>query len=911
MKRTLLFATTALVGTSVALPAAAQVDEIVVTATKREQTLQEVPIAVSVVQEETIEDAQIVDALDLQSIVPSLRVSQLERTSNTTFSIRGFGSGANNPGIEPSVAVFIDGVFRTRAGSALDDLLDLERVEVLKGPQSTLFGKNAAAGVVSLVTKKPEYTWGGTLEATVGNYDSRILRGVVTGPINDVFAFSLSGAYNKRDGYFDNQGFTEDYNNRDRYSLRGQLLAQPTDTLELRLIADYSEIEERCCGTARVTDGSTGPIIRDILGGETPNPGAFDYVIANDFENNNEITNTGLSLQADWDLTADSTLTYIGAVRRYDDFVDYEGDFTTLALLGENVRGVDSDTITQELRLVGSKDRFSYLLGGYYFYEDVDIKDSRLYGSDARAYVDNLSAAAAGAFVQVAPGVFVPDTSQSPISGLEAALFGPASVGTVFWQEGGGTSFNATQKDQQWQLFGQFDFEVTDRLTLTAGLAYFNADKEVDFTDVTRTNPFSDLNFVEIGFGSLFQGVTSLAPTPTNIATFAGSSPTNAAIVQALQSASITRNEDALASGGVLVNGVVVDPNTGLPIANPLLGLFPDLQPLGPLTPFPNAVEDGKSSDSDTPFTLRAAYDLTDRTNIYLSYATGFKATSWNLTPDTRPVAGDIQALLAAGDLAADGAFGAGNVVPTGLALELAGIPNQYSGTRFAGPETNKVLEFGLKTRFGWGSLNAAVFNQIVEDLQTSIFQGTGFVVSNAGEQEVNGLEFDAVIQPPAIPGLTINLAGMYLDAQFNDFPNASVLRGSDADLADGTVDGIGNLDGERPAGVPEFSGSFGFDYRNAFGDVGEWFIRADYQYESDVQVVQNVPEDILSREIGMLNASLGINFDNGLEAMIWGRNLNEDEFFTSGFPTTLQAGSISAYPNIPRTYGLTVRKRF
>ncbi|MEM1380861.1 MAG: TonB-dependent receptor [Pseudomonadota bacterium] len=884
MNRAVFLATTALVGASAMVPAAAQVDEIVVTSTKREQTLQEVPIAVSVVQEETIENAQIIDALDLQSIIPSLRVSQLERTSNTTFNIRGFGSGANNPGIEPSVAVFIDGTFRSRAGSALDDLLDLERVEVLKGPQSTLFGKNASAGVVSIVTKKPEYEWGGQIEATAGNFNQRIVRGVLTGPLNDIFAFSLAGAYNTRDGYFDNSaGGTDDYNNRDRYSLRGQLLAQPTDTFEVRVIADYAEIEERCCGTDRVTDGPTGAIIRDVLGGLTPPDEGFTYEIANDFANNNEITNTGVSLQADWDVNPDTTITYIGALRRYDDFVDYEGDFTTLDLLGENVRGIDSDTITQELRVTGASDRFSYLLGGYFFYEDTDIEDRRLYGTDARAYVDLLSG--------------------NGVTGVEMALGLPSGT---FWADGGGTSFNVTQKDTQWQLFGQVDFDVTDRLTLTGGLAWFNADKEVDFTDVTRTNPFSDLNFVELGFGSLFGAVAGLPPTPANIGAFAQAQP---AIFAALQQASITNNATALANGAVNVGGNIIDPTTMLPASNPFLDFFPALQPLGPLTPFPNSVEDGKSSDSDVPYTLRASFDATDRTNIYLSYATGFKASSWNLTPDTRPFASDINALVAAGEIAADGANGAGSVVPTGLALELAGIPNQYSGTRLANAETTKTLEFGLKTRFEFGSLNLAIFNQVVEDLQSSIFSGTGFVVANAGEQEVTGFEFDALLEP--VEGLTFTLAGMYLDAVFNDFPNAAVLLGSEADLADGVEDGIGDLDGERPAGVPEFSGSFGVEYRNDFGSSGQWFVRADYQYESDVQVVQNVPNDILSREIGMLNASLGVQLDNGLEALLWARNLNEDEFYTSGFPTTLQAGSISAYPNIPRTYGLTVRKRF
>ncbi|MDH4001780.1 MAG: Plug domain-containing protein, partial [Xanthomonadales bacterium] len=120
-------------------------EEVVVMATKREQTLAEVPLAVTVVNSRTLEQAQINDMIDLQGLVPSLRVTQLQTTGNTNFVIRGFGNGANNPGIEPSVGVFVDGVYRSRSASALADLPNLERIEVLRGPQSSLFGKNASA----------------------------------------------------------------------------------------------------------------------------------------------------------------------------------------------------------------------------------------------------------------------------------------------------------------------------------------------------------------------------------------------------------------------------------------------------------------------------------------------------------------------------------------------------------------------------------------------------------------------------------------------------------------------------------------------------------------------------------------------------------------------------------------------
>ena len=136
---------------------------IIVTASKRETTLQEIPIAVSVTSGEDIEDAQVRDLIDLQTLVPSLRVSQLQSSANTNFIIRGFGNGANNPGIEPSVGVFIDGVYRSRSAAQIGDLPNIQRVEVLRGPQSTLFGKNASAGIISIVTERPQFEFGGSV----------------------------------------------------------------------------------------------------------------------------------------------------------------------------------------------------------------------------------------------------------------------------------------------------------------------------------------------------------------------------------------------------------------------------------------------------------------------------------------------------------------------------------------------------------------------------------------------------------------------------------------------------------------------------------------------------------------------------------------------------------------------------
>ncbi|MGJ3231431.1 MAG: TonB-dependent receptor [Oceanicaulis sp.] len=864
-------------------------DVITVTAQKREQTLQEVPIAVTVVQAETIQNAQIVDALDLQSVVPALRVSQLERTSNATFIIRGQGNGANNPGIEPSVAVYIDGVFRPRAGSVLSDLMGIERVEVLRGPQSTLFGKNATAGVVSIVTEEPQFELGADIEATVGNYNQRILKGSVTGPISENLAFSLSGSRNTRDGYYENLGTGGDFNNRDRWAVRGQLLFLPSDNLELRLIADYDEIDEQCCGTDRVIDGSAGPLIRDILGGQTSAGAGFNYQIATDFENNNQIENSGVSLQADWNLNDNLTLSSITAFRLYDDFVNYEGDFTTLDLLGDNVRGLDVETFTQEFRLTGDwNNRAFFLLGAFFSNEDMVVEDSRLYGTDTRAYFDY---ATASGTITVAPGVVIPNPATSAVTLIETV--GGFAPGT-FFAPGGGTRFIAEQSDRQMQLFGQVDFDLTERLTLTAGVAYFQSDKEVDFTDVTRTNPFSDLNLVAIGEPLILAGLVQNAlmsptpPTPAQIGAFAAANPATFAAFQAAAASAST-----------------VFPSSGAPLANPLLTLFErGLQPLGPMTPFPNSVEDGETSDSDWPYTIRLAYDVTDNTNVYASFARGFKASSWNLTPDTRPDVADVAALAAAGELAADAAIpGAPFAVNTAIALGI------YGSQRFARPEITETFEVGLKTQFDWGFLNVAYFDQTITDFQSSVFQGSGFAVINAGEQSAQGVEFDSTINPLGIPGLTLNLSGIWMDAEYDSFPGAPVVTGSPEDLADGIPDGRGDLSGATVQGIPEFAGSFGFQYTRDIAP-GEAFIRADYQYASETGLGDSLPGS-LTREVGTLNASVGLNLDNGVEALLWARNLNEDEYYTAGFPTTVQAGSTSAYANQPRTYGLTLRASF
>src|SRR5687768_14554999 len=175
---------------------------IVVTAQGRRQILQDVPLAVSAVGGQQLQNSGATDIRQLNQLAPSLLVSSTGSEGNGSARIRGIGTVGDNPGLESSVAVFIDGVYRSRSGIGLNELGEIDRVEVLRGPQGTLFGRNASAGLIHIFSKKPSFTFGGYGEATIGNYDMRRLAGGITGPLSDSIAFRVEGVWLKRDGFY-------------------------------------------------------------------------------------------------------------------------------------------------------------------------------------------------------------------------------------------------------------------------------------------------------------------------------------------------------------------------------------------------------------------------------------------------------------------------------------------------------------------------------------------------------------------------------------------------------------------------------------------------------------------------------------------------------------------------------------
>ncbi|MEM7361207.1 MAG: TonB-dependent receptor [Pseudomonadota bacterium] len=468
-------------------------EEIVVTASKRATTLQEIPIAVSVTTAETIDKASILDINDLQSVVPSLRVSQLQNSVNTNFVIRGFGNGANNPGIEPSVGVFIDGVYRSRSAGAISDLPALERVEVLRGPQSTLFGKNASAGVISVVTRKPTGESAAKLSATVGNFGQFVLKGQVEGALGDSSAYMLSAGTNTRDGYVDNLFTGGDVNNRDRQNFRGQLLFNPGDATEIRVIADYDTLDEECCATVNLVAGPTVGALAFAGGTLVPNDPEALTTFTN-VDPTNQVDNSGISIQIDHEFE-NFALTSITAFRNVDSFYQIDSDFSSAAIITNEI-STDIDTFTQEIRLTSTNgDKVDWMIGGFLFDESLDYVDSLPFGAGFRGYLDAL---AGGGY-----------TATEAALGFPPGTFGPA---------GPGVSETGTLENDAISIFGTLDWHITDRLTATLGLNYTDDEKEASYNQ-TSGDFFSSLDFVQIGAGAIAQGLIAAGvPAPIAIA---------------------------------------------------------------------------------------------------------------------------------------------------------------------------------------------------------------------------------------------------------------------------------------------------------------------------------------------------------------------------------------------------------
>ena len=341
--------------------AQAVLEEVVVTAQKREQSIQDVPISITAISGESLQANIVQDVYDLRATVPALEVRGVDPPSQgAAFAIRGLGSSVFNMGFEPTVGTFIDGVYVSRSGLvASSDLLDLDRVEVLKGPQGTLFGKNTTGGVIHFITNKPSFDEvEGFAEVTYQEYDQVRVRGVVNVPVQDNFAARIAASWHNGDGYLDNAN-GEDLNDRDRFTIRGQLLFEPDDDLSIRVIADYSEVDENCCWPVRNTNNPLNAFVNvplaATIGSNVIDPPDVDGLrVAANGDLVFDAEDFGISGEINWKL-GDITLTSITAYRDYQDLNTKDNDFTGVDMLLNTDTLPEVSIVSEEFRIAGSE----------------------------------------------------------------------------------------------------------------------------------------------------------------------------------------------------------------------------------------------------------------------------------------------------------------------------------------------------------------------------------------------------------------------------------------------------------------------------------------------------------------------------------------------------------------------------
>lgn len=593
-RRRLALAVVAALATLPALPAAAQdaakapaqqeaktLDKLVVTAQKREEALQDVPVVVTALSEEILQDTGVRDVKDLQVLVPGLTVTSTQSEALTTARIRGIGTVGDNAGLESSVGVVIDGVYRPRNGVGFGDLGELERIEVLKGPQGTLFGKNTSAGVINVVTKRPDFEPSAHAELTSGNYSEFGFAAGFNLPIGEQSALRMYAADRSRDGFIKvNTGVgprreTDDFN-RNFSTVRAQYRWDPSDTLTLNLAADVTNRNEDCCTGVTIIRGSTASIIDALVPDSGLAPVADPYAREawSNRSTGQRIKDRGVSLQADWTTPwfGGATLTSVTAKRKWSSANGLDFDFSTADILYRNPSEDDNysafDTFSQEFRLTGSTDSVDWLVGAFYSDEDLDRNEAYRVGA---AYEPYLSIALLGRIN--------PILATSPTAPLFLSQASGRPFGTVFLGHAAADTYE--QNAKSFALFTNNTWHASDALDLTLGLRYTSEDKSLSSH---YTNPNGGL------------GCASMLANP-------------AQVVAALVARGLTVAQASAAAPQVVGFSCL---------------------------PWTNVRHNGRHTEQDMSEgewsgTLKAAYRWNDHVMTYASAARGYKGGGFNL----------------------------------------------------------------------------------------------------------------------------------------------------------------------------------------------------------------------------------------------------------------------------------------
>ena len=382
------------------------------TAQKRVESAQDVPVALTARNAGMLEQAGLLTIEDLAEIDPNISFETAQSFQRNSANIRGIGTIGNSRSFEGAVGIFIDGIYRARAGMVLSDLLDIDRLEVLRGPQGTLFGKNTVAGTISLWSTKPTGDdLAGQAEVRVGSFDANYFAGALNVPINESNALRFSGTYHTRDGFFESPDNGDQYDTIDRYGLKAQYWSQIAEDVELLLIADYAQSESNCCWSAAIAvNGPTAPLIATygMLNGLTfvPAPNAErDRAESLNTLPGEKIEDKGLTAHLTWNLPA-ATLTSITGIRDWSHAqINADADFSPADLFVLN-EPATIDSFSEELNITLPIGGTDLLVGLYYSNEDYESERSAQTGADADNYLNSLISASQGAAACLPPLFF-------------------------------------------------------------------------------------------------------------------------------------------------------------------------------------------------------------------------------------------------------------------------------------------------------------------------------------------------------------------------------------------------------------------------------------------------------------------------------------------------------------------------
>ena len=873
---------------------------IIVRAQGREQALSDVPVAVSAVSGEMLEKSGVADIRDLNQVAPSLLVSSTGNEANGSARIRGIGTVGDNPGLESSVAVFVDGVYRSRSGNALSELGPLDRVEILRGPQGTLGGRNSSAGLITIYTAPPEFEFSGYGAFTYGNYDAIKVEAGINAPLGDTVAARIDGVYFERDGFYNDVVNDVRINDRDRYLVRGQLLFEPTSDLSIRLVGDYSNKDEACCAAtfvqpefaplARVSPGldrynrpeggpaltsTDNPIIPILLGlgqdprGLTQSTFNRDIYVSPGRSYQGETEDWGISGEVNWNF-GDVTLTSITGYREYSNFQGSDTDYTQVDLLyrapGPNAGAREFKTFTQEFRLNGTafNDTLDWLIGAYYANEKLETRDNLRFGNDYGTFANCRIALA------INPALANPSADNclgANVAALDGTLtgtpaFGPATPLIIAGMNNlaqvrdiGSNGDRYNQTSENFAVFTHNIVHVTDTVDLTLGLRYTNETKDFDAA-------FSNDNVFCPQSRALLDGL--LVPT-------------------------VDTNGD------------------GVPDLAPLGGLAAGLIGLscqGNSTAELDGVtlSDQRKEDEFTG-TAILSWKPDPDWMVYGSYSKGYKAGGFNL--DRSALALPVE-------------FDAATLDPSALQFDA---------------ETVDAFEVGVKySARDWG-FSVAAFRQEFSNFQLNTFNGTVFLVQNINGCDTDlggadrdgdgttgscaaenvapgviaqGVEFEASVSP--IRDLTMTMGLTYADTSYED-NLVGQDNGSPLDPA------LRLLPGDNLSNAPEVTATASLSWTPPIGNSGLsglFFLNArttdDFNTGSDL--LYGKEQDGFT----LVNGRVGITGpDRRWGVELWANNLFDIDYSQVAFntPFVAEQQTYSAFLAEPRTYGITVRAGF